>query len=79
MSTADVPSLSLKDIVDNPKNPFTGFSINMERKNTPLYIAISGSIHLSDGSDTKLVLNPDKDYFVHDNIFDPSNWKKAAK
>jgi YidC/Oxa1 family membrane protein insertase len=75
MSNADVPSLSLKGIIENPKNPFTGFPINMERKKEPLYIAASGSIHLGDGFDAKIILDPEKDYLVHDNIFDASNWQ----
>jgi hypothetical protein len=77
MSNADVPSLSLAGIINNPINPFTGNIISMERKNEPLYIAISGLIRLSSGN--KFILNPNKDYYVHDNIFAAENWIPALE
>ena len=77
MSNADVPYLSLAGVIDNPVNPFTGNIISIERKKEPLYIAISGSIHLSGGN--KFILNPNKDYYVHDNIFSADNWIPASE
>jgi YidC/Oxa1 family membrane protein insertase len=74
MSNADVPYLSLVNVIEDPKNPFTGNAISIERKNDPLYIAISGSIHLSDSNNSQFQLNPNKDYYVHDNIFTAENW-----
>jgi hypothetical protein len=74
MSNADVPYLTLTDIIDNPVNPFTGNNISTERKNSPLYIAISGEIHLSGRTATQFYLNQNIDYFVSDNIFIPENW-----
>jgi hypothetical protein len=79
MTNADVPSLALKDLIDNPINPFTGNPITDENKKRPLYIAMSGSIHLSASVATQFVLNPKEDYYVHDNIFDPNNWKGVEK
>ena len=79
MSNADVPYLALNDVTENPKNPFTGNDISIERKNDPLYIAISGSIHISDGSNTQFNLNPNIDYYVHDNIFAAENWIPALQ
>jgi membrane protein insertase Oxa1/YidC/SpoIIIJ len=77
MSNADVPSLALNGLVDHPKNPFTGADISMARKKDPLYIAMSGSIHLQSRTATQIALNPKKDYFVHDNIFKAENWSQA--
>jgi hypothetical protein len=77
MSNADVPYLALKDQIEKPVNPFTGNDITMETKNSPLYIAISGSIHLSVPGLTLFTLDPQKDYYVHDTIFDPANWEKV--
>jgi hypothetical protein len=74
MSNADVPSLSLIDIIDNCVNPFTGNEITMKMKENPLYIAISGSIHLQNSNTSKYTLNPEKDYYVHDSIFFAENW-----
>jgi len=79
MSNADVPSLALKNIVENPKNPFTGNAISTERKKAPLYIAISGSIHLSGSNNSRFLLNPKEDYYVHDSIFSAENWIPATE
>jgi len=79
MSNADVPYLSLTDLVENPVNPFTGNAISNDRKKEPLYIAISGSIHLANGDATQYSLNPNKDYYVRDNIFIKENWIRASE
>jgi len=78
MSNADVPSLALKDIVANPVNPWTGAPVNMERKKEPLYISPSAGIDRKDKNATTVILNPERDFYVHDNIFDAANWKSAA-
>jgi len=79
MSNADVPYLSLDNVIENPENPFTGNLISIERKNDPLYIAISGSIHITDNNNSQFQLNPKKDYYVHDNIFAAENWIPASE
>jgi len=79
MSNADVPYLSLVDVIENPGNPFTGSAVSIERKKEPLYIAISGSIHLSDSNNSQFQLNPNQDYYVHDNIFTAENWIPALE
>jgi hypothetical protein len=78
MSNADVPYLSLVNLIDNPINPFTGNEITVERKKDPLYIAISGSIHITVRVATQFGLNLAKDYYVHDNIFAAENWIPAS-
>jgi len=77
MSTADVPFLALNKQIENPVNPFTGKEITMDMKNVPLYIAVSGSIHLESPNTSAYTLNPKYDYYVHTDIFDPSNWKQV--
>jgi hypothetical protein len=79
MSNADVPTIALRGLIEHPVNPYTGNAINGEAKKNPLYIAISGSIHISDPRTTQFELNPKEDYYVHDNIFDANNWEKAEK
>jgi hypothetical protein len=79
MSNADVPFLALNGQIENPINPFTGKAITTDAKKDPLYIAISGAIHLEDPMAVQFVLDPKKDYYVHDSIFDPHNWEKAEK
>jgi hypothetical protein len=78
MSNADVPYLSLMDVIENPVNPFTGNIISIERKKEPLYIAISGSIRITGKDSTQFSLDPKKDYFVQDNIFAARNWIPAS-
>ena len=79
MSNADVPYLSLNNVIENPTNPFTGNSISMEPKNLPLYIAISGSNNIPGRNATQFPLDPDLDYYVHDNIFIYENWVKVNR
>jgi len=76
MSNADVPSLALGGIIENPHNPFTGNEITMEEKNRPLYIAIGV---IQEKNETQLELDPQRDYYVHDAIFDENNWVRADK
>ena len=77
MTNADVPSLALAGQIENPVNPFTGNAISMENKGKPLYIAISGSIHLENPNQTKITLDPKKDFYVHAGIFEEKNWSKV--
>jgi hypothetical protein len=75
MSNADIPVLALQGQIDNPVNPFTGKPISMDAKKDPLYISITGSIHVA--QDDKNIVDVQGDYYVHDNIFDAKNWKAA--
>jgi hypothetical protein len=80
MSNGDVPSLALQGLFDDPRNPYTGNPVNMDAKQNPLYIFTSnpyGDEHLIFADETQVRLAPKKDYYVHDNIFDPANWEKA--
>jgi hypothetical protein len=77
MSNADVPYLALHGQIGNPVNPFTGNAISMKNKEKPLYITGSGSPHLGDPEAARLTLDPKRDYYVHDNIFEAKNWSKA--
>jgi YidC/Oxa1 family membrane protein insertase len=75
MSNADVPTLALRGLINNPINPYTGNPINMDAKQKPLYINVSGSIFLQN----TIRLDPKKDFYVRDNIFDPNNWERTEK
>jgi YidC/Oxa1 family membrane protein insertase len=79
MSNADVPSLALENIIDNPVNPFTGGIISTLAKNEPLYITMWRSTHNTPGDSYKIGLNPKYDFYIHDNIFEKENWVKAGK
>lgn len=75
MTNADVPSLAVDGIIDNPENPFTGKIIGNDLKNSGNQIITdSEKWDLSKGNtfDTS-----DGNWWsVHDSIFDMSNWEK---
>ena len=77
MTNADVPSLAMKNLIENPVNPFTGNTITTtSQKNNPLLILID---RVQDKNETEIELNQQNTYYVHDNIFDEKNWKKPEK
>jgi YidC/Oxa1 family membrane protein insertase len=80
MSNADVPCLAFQGQIAEPVNPFTGTKITSNAQMSSLYIAVSAA-NLNPGKplDTQFALNPKKDYYVHDNIFDANNWEKVNK
>jgi hypothetical protein len=78
MTNADTVFFALKDIVENPVNPFTGQPLR-PRKADGVNITTIGA--LSSYRHTKYTYNIGKDrwMYVHDNIFDPANWKRMEK
>jgi hypothetical protein len=75
MTNADVPSLAMDGIIENPVNPFTGNPINGQ-KNPPFPVLIK---RVTEISDTEIALNPQNIFYIKDNIFDTENWERAAK
>jgi YidC/Oxa1 family membrane protein insertase len=78
MTNADVPAIAAKDIIPDPRNPFTKKELKAE-KSSGVDIA---NIRLSDFNDHGLYTYkiPDNEWVhVKDNIFDPANWSFAGK
>lgn len=75
MTNADVPALALKDIVSNPKNPFTGNAINSSAKANGVYIT-TDDLFMPYHSSSKNIftVSPKSWYKVSDNIFIDDNW-----
>ncbi len=76
MSNADVPTLAMKDIIENPVNPFTNNPVNSDRKfEGPLIIA--GDMREIVDKDNDTIYDGDDVtwYSVTENIFDGNNWK----
>ena len=74
MTQADIPTIAVDDIIENPVNPFTGKEINNEYKYTQdLYILASADVTVSKNNGYQFL--PDKWYKVRDNIWDLANWK----
>jgi len=77
MTNADVPSLAMKKIIENPINPFTEHAITkIEQKNNPQLILIK---RVQDINENEIELNLQNTYYVHDNVFDEKNWTRPEK
>ena len=73
MTNADVPTIAMKGLIDNPINPFTGIPVTDEAKvDDRLLITDSGKFALSSGNVFEI---QDAHWWtVHDNIFNMENW-----
>ena len=75
MTNADVPTIAMTDIIENPVNPFTGNNINCDRKKEGPIIIVGDNYDFDKETETVFDRDDIPWYSVHDNIFDPSNWK----
>jgi YidC/Oxa1 family membrane protein insertase len=75
MSNADVPVLALKDIIDDPVNPFTGRSLKDNPKESELHITINHLPMPDRHNKNTFKIQKNQWIAVHDNIFDAENWK----
>ena len=74
MTNADVPSLALQGLVENPVNPFTGKPISMaEKENHRQYITMSYQWELEKQPEN--TFNHSRWAAVKDNIWDKDNWE----
>ncbi len=73
MTNADVPTLAMKDLIENPVNPFTGKPINNEEKMAHEQF-ISMSEHWSVSTNDGYTYLPSKWASVKDNLWDKDNW-----
>lgn len=75
MTNADVPSIAMNDIIDDPVNPFTGNKIDRSAKETDkLLITLSKNANLSEQKWNVFDTMGASWYSVKDNIFDKNNW-----
>jgi len=79
MTNADVPSLAFKDIIQNPKNPFTGNPVNDEEKKGVLFITTSKKWMPYEHNTNTFKIASDEWYTVHTDIFNADNWQEAEK
>jgi hypothetical protein len=75
MTNADVPLLAVKDIVENPTNPFTGKPLKADKENG-IYIFLEGYTNTTYYTGTTCLEDNSQFYRVHDSIFDSNNWQK---
>jgi hypothetical protein len=77
MTNADVPALAMKELIENPVNPFTDNDITTtDQKNKPQLILID---RVHNRNETEIEINTENTYYVHDNIFDEKNWNRSEK
>ena len=78
MTNADVPTMALDGLVDDPRNPFTGVAITSDEKYAHDQL-ITSSQHweTSEGNTFQTADSPW--YAVHDDIFDPDNWERLEE
>jgi hypothetical protein len=77
MTNADVPLLTLKNIVNNPVNPFTGIFLKEDKKDGITLTTIETLISNRHYKDT-LRINKNEWLHVRDNIFDPKKWEPVT-
>ncbi len=79
MTNADVPSIALKDVVENPVNPFTGKEISGKYKAENGFYITTDDLFMPYHSKSKnaFTVAPDSWYNVCGNIFVDTNWKKV--
>jgi hypothetical protein len=74
MTTADVPFLAFKALVEKPVNPFTGKAMMHEENGT--YIFTKGYTNTDYYMGTTCLEDSSQFYHVHDSIFDSNNWQE---
>ena len=73
MTTADVPTLAMQDLISDPVNPFTGNPINSDEKYAhEQYISRSDLFDVSVNNGNTFLASTWAS--VHDNLWDPENW-----
>jgi YidC/Oxa1 family membrane protein insertase len=78
MTNADTPVLALKDIDDDAVNPFTGNRINRPEEKEKVYVPYVDTWSPDAHYKNTFKIPGDSWFSVHDNIFDPDNWKKES-
>ncbi len=78
MTIADTPTLAVKDIIDDPVNPFTGNEIiNDEKTAHDQYI--TSCTYFQPATHKYVFKTDDFDWYsVHDDVFDMDNWKNLG-
>lgn len=82
MTTGDVPTLAMQDVIEDPVNPFTGNAISSDDKyNKDMRVTLSHKFYLKDQDPAGGTLDTSDGpwYTVKDDIFNKANWKKESE
>ena len=77
MTNGDVPTLAVKDIIENPVNPFTGNKINSDEKAAHKQYVVGSNAQANDREDTTFLSA--RWYSVHSDMRNPANWELVAE
>lgn len=73
MTNADVPTLAMKDLISNPKNPFTGKAINNNEKNAhDQFVILSNAFEVTKNNGNAFL--PSRWASVKENMWDKNCW-----
>lgn len=80
MTNADVPLLLMKDIVENPVNPYTGNKMDDTiKKERGAIVTTNSSWSPDQHGANEFSIKENEWYTVKNNIFDIENWKKGRQ
>ena len=81
MTNADVPSIALKGIVENPVNPFTGKEIKEISPENKVASGVTIAHNWRPGANNinTFKLEDEDFYTISKNIFKAENWQKGIK
>ena len=78
MTNADVPTIAMEGMIENPVNPFTGKPVNSDNKNKPeqhIFFSQEWDVRENNGN----TFHPGRWISVHDDIFNMENWDRLDK
>lgn len=78
MTNADTPYIALKNIDNDAVNPFTGNPIYQPEEKQKLYLAYGPGWSPDQHNKNKFKIKTDEWFSVHDDIFNPDNWKQES-
>jgi len=78
MTNADVPFISLKNIIENPINPWTGKILKADKDNG-VVITTSHLYQITQHPTNRFNIRSDEWLHVRDNIFDIENWSSVNR
>ena len=86
MTNADVPTIALKGIVNNPVNPYTGKPINSDPKDGDIYLGYSlatGEQFWNPNLNQGNTFNYDETFkwfkFINKDVYNINNWVPVDK
>ena len=81
MTNADVPTIALQGLVEEPVNPFTGRTIDDSAKTETGEVIVTSAFIWDINVNRGKVFDTSDGYFysVHDDIFDKNNWTRIGE